>query len=64
MPDVEKTAMLIREITVASAEQSSGTDQIQNSIQLLNNVAQKNALLSEELNNKAKHSTQVIQTFI
>jgi methyl-accepting chemotaxis protein len=54
VPDVEKTAMLVREITSASAEQSSGTDQIQNSIQLLNNVAQKNALLADELNTKAK----------
>jgi len=55
VPDVEKTANLVREITSASAEQSNGTDQIQNSIQLLNNVAQKNALLSDELNAKAKH---------
>ncbi len=55
VPDVEKTAMLVREITSASAEQSSGTDQIQNSIQLLNNIAQKNALLADELNAKAKH---------
>ncbi len=54
VPDVEKTAMLVREITSASAEQSSGTDQIQNSIQLLNNIAQKNALLADELNTKAK----------
>jgi len=53
VPDIEKTAMLVGEITLASAEQSNGTDQIQNSIQLLNNVAQKNALLSEELNTKA-----------
>lgn len=54
VPDVEKTAMLVREITSASAEQSSGANQIQNSIQLLNNVAQKNALISDELNAKAK----------
>ncbi|MDF1548540.1 MAG: methyl-accepting chemotaxis protein, partial [Bacteroidales bacterium] len=55
VPDIEKTAFLVRDITAASAEQSSGADQIQNSIQLLNNVAQKNALLSEELNTKAQH---------
>lgn len=55
VPDIEKTAFLVRDITAASAEQSSGADQIQNSIQLLNDVAQKNALLSEELNTKAQH---------
>jgi methyl-accepting chemotaxis protein len=53
LPDVEKTAMLVKEITNASTEQSLGTDQIQNAIQSLNDIAQKNALLSEELNDKA-----------
>jgi len=55
IPDVEKTANLVKEITTASAEQSSGANQIQNSIQLLNNISQKNALLSEELNSKAQY---------
>jgi methyl-accepting chemotaxis protein len=53
VPDIEKTAMLVKEITNASIEQSEGAQQIQNSIQLLNDIAQKNAMLSEELNNKA-----------
>jgi methyl-accepting chemotaxis protein len=53
IPDVEKTALLIKEITNASSEQATGADQIQNSVHLLNNIAQKNALLSDELNNKA-----------
>jgi methyl-accepting chemotaxis protein len=53
VPDVEKTAMLVKEITNASTEQSQGADQIQNAIQSLNNIAQKNALLSDELNEKA-----------
>lgn len=57
IPDIEKTAILVRDIANASAEQSNGADQIQNSIQLLNNIAQKNALLSDELNNKAQHLT-------
>ncbi len=53
VPEVEKTAMLVKEITSASAEQSIGADQIQNAIHLLNNVAQKNAALSDELTSKA-----------
>ena len=55
IPDVEKTALLVKEITTASAEQSGGADQIQNSIQLLNNISQKNAMLSEELNSNAQY---------
>ncbi len=54
IPDVEKTAVLVKEITNASSEQALGADQIQNSIQLLNNIAQKNALFSDELSIKAK----------
>jgi methyl-accepting chemotaxis protein len=57
VPDVEKTAALIKEISDASSEQASGTDQIQNSVHQLNNIAQKNAMLSEELNLKAENLT-------
>lgn len=53
VPDIEKTTLLVKEITNASAEQSAGTDQIKNSIQHLNNVAQENAVLSDELIQKA-----------
>jgi methyl-accepting chemotaxis protein len=67
VPDIEKTALLVKEITNASAEQSGGTDQIQNSIQLLNSVAQKNAVLSEELiqkANKLRQEAEVLRTNI
>lgn len=53
LPEVEKTATLIKEIAHASLEQNLGADQIQNAVQSLNDIAQKNALLSDELNNKA-----------
>jgi len=53
VPDVEKTANLIKDISNASAEQTSGTEQIQKSVFQLNNIAQRNAMLSEELNIKA-----------
>lgn len=57
LPDIEKTAGLIREIANASLEQSHGATQIQNVIQELNNIAQKNAMHSEQLNSKAKNLT-------
>jgi len=53
VPEVEKTALLISEITNASNEQSNGVDQIQMAVQSLNEIAQKNAAFSEELNDKA-----------
>jgi methyl-accepting chemotaxis protein len=54
VPDIEKTAVLIREIANASNEQSTGTVQIQNVIQQLNDIAQKNASNSEKLSIEAK----------
>jgi methyl-accepting chemotaxis protein len=53
IPDVEKTAILVKETTGANAELSSGVDQIHGSIQLLNDITQENSLVSEELNTKA-----------
>ncbi|MGF1586267.1 MAG: methyl-accepting chemotaxis protein [Bacteroidales bacterium] len=49
MPDIEKTAKLVQEITAASLEQNSGADQINNAIQQLNQVIQQNAAVSEEM---------------
>ena len=54
VPEVEKTATLISEITNASREQSNGVDQIQSAVQSLTDVAQKNAAFSVELDDKAK----------
>ncbi len=55
VPEVEKTAQLISEITNASNEQSNGVDQIQEAVQTLTNIAQKNAAFSVELDDKAKN---------
>jgi methyl-accepting chemotaxis protein len=49
IPDIEKTAKLVQEITAASLEQNSGADQINNAIQQLNQVTQQNAASSEEM---------------
>jgi len=55
VPEVEKTATLISEITSASSEQSNGVDQIQSAVQILTDIAQKNAAFSVELDDKSKN---------
>ena len=49
IPEIDKTVKLVREITIASNEQNSGSDQINNAIFELNNVTQENASSSEEM---------------
>ncbi len=49
VPDIQKTARLVQEITVASLEQNSGADQINNAINQLNLVTQQNAAAAEEM---------------
>lgn len=53
-PEIEKTAGLIQEISVASLEQVSGVEQINNALQQLNQVTQRNAANSEEINSAAQ----------
>lgn len=47
-PDIQKTAELVLEISVASREQDSGTQQINKAITQLDTVIQQNASISEE----------------
>lgn len=49
VPEINKTAQLVKEIAAASTEQNSGADQINSSIQQLNQVTQQNAASSEEM---------------
>lgn len=49
VPEIEKTASLVEEITAATLEQNSNIDQMNNAIQQLNNVTQQNAASSEEM---------------
>jgi methyl-accepting chemotaxis protein len=49
VPDIQKTADLVQEITAASNEQSSGANQINKAIQQLDQVVQQNAAASEEM---------------
>jgi methyl-accepting chemotaxis protein len=49
LPNINKTIKLVKEISLASSEQSSGVDQINSGIQTLNHVTQQNAAASEEM---------------
>jgi len=49
VPDIQKTAELIQEISAASAEQNAGADQINKAIQQLDQVTQQNASAAEEM---------------
>jgi methyl-accepting chemotaxis protein len=49
VPDIQKTAELVQEISAASKEQNAGTEQINRAIQQLNSVTQQNSATSEEL---------------
>jgi methyl-accepting chemotaxis protein len=49
VPDIRKTAELVREITAASMEQSAGTEQVNKAMQELDQIIQQNASASEEM---------------
>jgi methyl-accepting chemotaxis protein len=49
VPNIQKTAELVQEISAASKEQDAGAEQINNSIQQLDTVIQQNASASEEM---------------
>jgi len=54
VPDIQKTAELVREIAAASAEQSTGASQINKAIQQLDQVIQQNSAASEEIASTAE----------
>jgi methyl-accepting chemotaxis protein len=53
-PQIQKTAGLVQEITVASLEQVTGVEQINNALQQLNHVTQRNAANAEEISSAAR----------
>lgn len=65
LPLMGKTTNLIQEITAASLEQSSGANQINVSVQELNNLTQRNATKAEEMAASAEelkdYSAQLIE---
>jgi methyl-accepting chemotaxis protein len=71
VPDIQKTAELVQEISAASKEQTTGADQINSAIQQLNQVIQQNAgaaeemaSTAEELASQAEQQQGMIESFI
>jgi methyl-accepting chemotaxis protein len=54
VPDIQRTAELVQEISASSNEQNSGAEQINGAIQQLNSVIQQNASASEEMSSTAE----------
>lgn len=54
VPDIQKTAELVQEISAASGEQNAGADQINKAIQQLDQVIQQNASATEEIASTAE----------
>ncbi len=70
VPDIERTASLIQEISAASNEQRTGVEQITTTVQQLDQVIQQNSASSEELastseqlSNQAASLMQLIRFF-
>ena len=49
LPDIQRTAELVQEISAASKEQDTGADQVNRAIQQLDQVIQQNASAAEEM---------------
>ena len=54
VPDINRTTELVQEISAASREQDSGTDQINKAIQQLDVVIQQNVSVAEESSSAAE----------
>ena len=67
VPDIQKTAELVREIASASREQSTGALQVTKAIQQLDQVIQQNAAAAEEMaatSEELSSQAEVLQTSI
>ena len=67
VPDIQKTAELVREIAAASVEQSTGAAQVNKAIQQLDQVIQQNASAAEEMSASAEElssQAEVLQSAV
>ncbi len=58
-PEIEKTALLVKEISTASMEQLSGVEQINSALQQLNQITQRNAASADDISNAARTLEQL-----
>ena len=64
VPDIQKTADLVQEISAASKEQDSGAEQINKAIQQLDQVIQQNASASEEMSSTSEELSAQAQQLL
>jgi methyl-accepting chemotaxis protein len=64
VPDIRRTAELIQEITAASAEQSSGADQIAKGVSQMDGVVQRNASSSDELADTSRELAEQARSLV
>ena len=57
VPDIQKTAELVQEISAASNEQNTGAEQINKALQQLEKVIQQNASAAEEMASTSEELT-------
>jgi len=58
IPEIQKTSLLIQEINSSSEEQNAGADQINSSIQVLNQATQGNVNIAHEM---AQNSSDLLK---
>ncbi len=61
VPDIQKTAELVQEISVASKEQDIGSNEINSALQQLDQVVQRSASSAEELANSAQELSMQVE---
>ncbi len=61
VPDIQRTASLVAEITSASREQNTGAEQINTAIQQLDQVTQQNASAAEEMSSTSEELSSQAQ---
>jgi methyl-accepting chemotaxis protein len=54
VPQIKKNIELIEHMSIANNDQKSGAESIQNSIETLNDVIQKNENVSKDINHEAE----------
>lgn len=64
IPDIQRTAELVQEISAASNEQTAGADQVNKAIQQLDEVIQQNASVAEEMSSTAEELTAQAQAMM
>jgi len=64
IPDIQKTAQLLQEISSASVEQSTGSTQIAKAIEQLSTVTQQNSASAEEMSSTSEELASQAQTLL